>query len=84
VVVRVTARSGVGASADLRPQPTAEGRGPRAAIVAYHAEASRWQDTDWQQIVELYDMLLRYAPSPDCTEQSCFATTPARSRARRD
>jgi RNA polymerase sigma factor (sigma-70 family) len=36
----------------------------QAAIVACHAEAKRWDDTDWTQIVVLYDMLLYLAPSP--------------------
>jgi RNA polymerase sigma-70 factor (ECF subfamily) len=36
----------------------------QAAIVACHAEATRWEDTDWTQIVVLYDMLLHLAPSP--------------------
>jgi RNA polymerase sigma-70 factor (ECF subfamily) len=36
----------------------------QAAIVACHAEAECWQDTDWEQIVLLYDMLLHLAPSP--------------------
>ena len=36
----------------------------QAAIVACHAEASDWADTDWEQIVLLYDMLLHLAPSP--------------------
>jgi RNA polymerase sigma-70 factor (ECF subfamily) len=36
----------------------------QAAIVACHAEAARWEDTDWVQIVVLYDMLLHLAPSP--------------------
>jgi RNA polymerase sigma-70 factor (ECF subfamily) len=36
----------------------------QAAIVACHAEAPRWEDTDWEQIVLLYDMLLHVAPSP--------------------
>jgi RNA polymerase sigma factor (sigma-70 family) len=36
----------------------------QAAIVACHAEAPRWEDTDWAQIVVLYDMLLAMAPSP--------------------
>ncbi|MEU8801567.1 DUF6596 domain-containing protein [Spirillospora sp. NPDC048819] len=36
----------------------------QAAIVACHAEAPTWDDTDWHQIVVLYDMLLRLAPSP--------------------
>ena len=36
----------------------------QAAIVACHAEAPRWEETDWEQIVLLYDMLLHVAPSP--------------------
>src|SRR6266540_106461 len=36
----------------------------QAAIVACHADAERWEDTDWEQIVLLYDMLLALAPSP--------------------
>jgi len=36
----------------------------QAAIAALHAEAPRWQDTDWRQIVLLYDALLRMADTP--------------------
>ncbi|GAT69806.1 RNA polymerase subunit sigma-24 [Planomonospora sphaerica] len=36
----------------------------QAAIVACHAEAGRFEDTDWRQIVVLYDLLLALAPSP--------------------
>lgn len=36
----------------------------QAAIVACHAEAERWEDTDWPQIFVLYTMLLRIQPSP--------------------
>jgi RNA polymerase sigma-70 factor (ECF subfamily) len=36
----------------------------QAAIVACHAEAGSWEETDWEQIVVLYDMLLHLAPSP--------------------
>jgi len=36
----------------------------QAAIAAVHAEAERAQDTDWHQIVLLYDTLLALAPSP--------------------
>ncbi len=35
-----------------------------AAIAAVHAEAPTWQETDWSQIVALYDVLLRLWPSP--------------------
>ncbi len=43
------------------------GMGPyalQAAISAVHAEAQRADDTDWGQIVGLYDELLRMQPSP--------------------
>jgi RNA polymerase sigma factor (sigma-70 family) len=36
----------------------------QAAIVACHAEAERWEDTDWPQIFVLYTMLLGVQPSP--------------------
>ena len=36
----------------------------QAAIAACHADASRMEDTDWRQIVVLYDMLLAVDPSP--------------------
>jgi RNA polymerase sigma-70 factor (ECF subfamily) len=36
----------------------------QAAIAACHAEAPSWEETDWPQIVALYDLLLRLAPSP--------------------
>lgn len=36
----------------------------QAAIVACHAEAARWEDTDWLQILTLYDLLLRHDSSP--------------------
>jgi RNA polymerase sigma-70 factor (ECF subfamily) len=46
----------------LRPQP-----GPyalQAAIAALHAEARSFEETDWRQIVALYDELVLAAPSP--------------------
>ncbi len=36
----------------------------QAAIAAVHAEASSAEQTDWTQIVALYDVLLRVEPSP--------------------
>ncbi len=36
----------------------------QAAIAACHAEARSWAETDWGQIVALYDQLLRMQPSP--------------------
>ncbi|WP_088319114.1 RNA polymerase sigma factor [Kineosporia sp. R_H_3] len=39
----------------------------QAAIAAVHAEAERWEDTDWPQISVLYRMLDRIAPGPAVT-----------------
>jgi RNA polymerase sigma-70 factor (ECF subfamily) len=36
----------------------------QAAIAALHSEARSWEETDWPQIVLLYDALLRMADSP--------------------
>jgi RNA polymerase sigma factor (sigma-70 family) len=36
----------------------------QAAIVACHAEASTWEDTDWPQILMLYDALYARLPTP--------------------
>lgn len=36
----------------------------QAAIAAVHATAPSWSETDWLQIVLLYEMLLRFDPSP--------------------
>jgi RNA polymerase sigma-70 factor (ECF subfamily) len=36
----------------------------QAAINAVHADARVAQDTDWHQIVALYDQLLRFTPTP--------------------
>ncbi|MGW2563126.1 RNA polymerase sigma factor [Streptomyces sp. NPDC001514] len=36
----------------------------QAAIAALHDEAARAEDTDWPQILALYDVLLRRAPEP--------------------
>src|SRR5207302_5797328 len=43
------------------------GPGPfavEAAIAALHCEAARAEDTDWPQIVRLYDVLERLLPAP--------------------
>ncbi len=36
----------------------------QAAISAVHAEAQSYEDTDWPQIVVLYDELLKFSPTP--------------------
>jgi RNA polymerase sigma factor (sigma-70 family) len=39
----------------------------QAAIAAVHAEAARFEDTDWKQILGLYELLDRLAPGPMVT-----------------
>ncbi|HEV7664608.1 MAG TPA: sigma-70 family RNA polymerase sigma factor [Chloroflexota bacterium] len=46
----------------------ARGRKPgpfqlQAAIVAVHAEAASWSETDWPQVLGLYDAMLRMTPT---------------------
>jgi RNA polymerase sigma-70 factor (ECF subfamily) len=54
---------GVGLLTDaLRRQPPTR-YAVEAAIAAVHAEAPTWQDTDWSEIVALYDVLRRLWPS---------------------
>jgi RNA polymerase sigma-70 factor (ECF subfamily) len=36
----------------------------QAAIAAVHAESATWDDTDWQEIVALYGVLVQLWPSP--------------------
>jgi RNA polymerase sigma factor (sigma-70 family) len=53
---------------DLLEQAGAMGApGPyqvQAAIAALHSESKSWEETDWHQIVLLYDVLLRLSDSP--------------------
>jgi RNA polymerase sigma factor (sigma-70 family) len=61
-------REAIANATQLLARAARQGRpGPyqlQAAIVACHAEAKRWEETDWEQIVLLYDMLQHLAPSP--------------------
>jgi RNA polymerase sigma-70 factor (ECF subfamily) len=36
----------------------------QAAIAAVHAESPTWNDTDWREVLALYDVLTRLWPSP--------------------
>lgn len=54
------------------------GPGPfavQAAIAAVHCQAARHEDTDWQQIVRLYDALERLQPSPIVSLNRAVAVT---------
>ena len=46
----------------------------QAAIAAVHDEAARAEDTDWPQILALYELLNRVAPSPMVTLNHAIAT----------
>jgi RNA polymerase sigma factor (sigma-70 family) len=45
----------------------------QAAIAAVHDEAARAEDTDWRQIVVLYELLARIAPNPMVTLNQAVA-----------
>jgi RNA polymerase sigma factor (sigma-70 family) len=45
----------------------------QAAIAAVHDEAARVEDTDWPQILALYELLKRVAPSPMVTVNHAIA-----------
>jgi RNA polymerase sigma factor (sigma-70 family) len=45
----------------------------QAAIAAIHGEAARAEDTDWPQIVVLYELLARIAPNPMVTLNQAVA-----------
>jgi RNA polymerase sigma factor (sigma-70 family) len=45
----------------------------QAAIAAVHDEAARLEDTDWPQILALYELLKRVAPSPMVTLNHAIA-----------
>ena len=46
----------------------------QAAIAAVHDEAARAEDTDWPQILALYELLKRVSPSPMVTLSHAIAT----------
>jgi predicted RNA polymerase sigma factor len=45
----------------------------QAAIAAVHDEAARAEDTDWAEVVALYEMLARIAPNPMVTLNQAVA-----------
>ena len=61
-------RTAIANAASLLERASRLGRpGPyqvQAAIAACHAEAPSWEETDWRQILALYDVLTRFDPSP--------------------
>ena len=59
------------------------GRSPAIARVN-NAEAERWEDTGWEQIVLLYDMLLHLASSPVTRLHRAIAGALCRGDAGRD
>src|SRR5205823_7843448 len=61
-------REAIRAATRLIERAAARGRpGPyqvQAAIAAVHAESPSWNDTDWWQVLLLYELLLQLAPTP--------------------
>lgn len=61
-------REAIGAAIKLLERAASLGRpGPyqvQAAIAALYAEAPSWSETDWTQALALYDLLVRFDPSP--------------------
>ena len=60
-------RAQIGEAIPLVTEAFASGAGPyavQAAIAAEHCRAARAEDTDWRQIVRLYDLLEQITPSP--------------------
>ena len=61
-------RGAITAAGRLIVEAAAMGRpGPyqvQAAIAALHSEAPSWEETDWEEIVALYSLLLTFQPSP--------------------
>jgi RNA polymerase sigma factor (sigma-70 family) len=53
----------------------------QAAIAAVHAEAQRASDTDWPQILALYELLERVAPNPMVTLNRAVAAAMVRGPA---
>lgn len=53
----------------------------QAAIAAAHCQAARAEDTDWAQIVRLYDLLERVQPSPIVSLNRAVAVAMAESPA---
>jgi RNA polymerase sigma-70 factor (ECF subfamily) len=47
----------------LRARPPTR-YGLQAAIAAVHAESPTWDDTDWREILALYELLTQLWPSP--------------------
>jgi RNA polymerase sigma-70 factor (ECF subfamily) len=53
----------------------------QAAIAAVHSDARRAQETDWAQIVALYDQLLAVAPTPVVALNRAIAVAEVRGAA---
>jgi RNA polymerase sigma-70 factor (ECF subfamily) len=64
---RLWNRTAIGEGLKLAESALRSAPGPysvQAAIAAVHANAASAEETDWMQIVALYDVLLRMQPSP--------------------
>jgi RNA polymerase sigma factor (sigma-70 family) len=64
---RTAIDEGVSLLAEVLPRARLGAYQLQAAIAAVHAEAARPEDTDWAEIVMLYELLDRIAPNPMAT-----------------
>lgn len=74
----------IGEALPLAAHAFREGPGPyavQAAIAAVHCQAERTEETDWPQIVGLYELLERVQPSPVVTLNRAVAVAMARGPA---
>jgi predicted RNA polymerase sigma factor len=70
-------REGVGLITTALSGPAVGPYQLQAAIAAVHDEAERAEDTDWPQIVALYELLVRVQPSPVVTLNHAVAVAMA-------
>ena len=75
--MRSTIQEGIGLVADALGRTELGPYQLQAAIAAVHVEATSAADTDWPQIVALYDLLERMAPNPMVTLNRAVAVAMA-------
>ncbi len=70
---------GISILKDILPKPKTGPYQVQAAISAVHSESQSWEETDWPQIVALYDLLHRIEPSPIVRINQAIAVSYAHS-----
>ncbi len=78
---RAMTADGIGLLEEVLPRHRPGPYQLQGAIAAVHAEADRFADTDWQQIVALYDVLVRISADPMVRLNSAVAVAMLRGPA---